>query len=447
MSIDHDIPWGKKFLLRVAILFIGVVSIPLQADFYTILFTISWANLIPDLFNLLTFLPHYFGALSSLYDWLLLLAIAAVGALVWLRLENGSSLQREFWYFYYLRVFARFKLAAILFVAGFIKLFPLFAPDLSLSHLNTAYGQFEDWKHLLLSLSAAPAYLVFLGIVELLGASLLLFRRTAFLGVVFIIPFYGNAFLADLAYQGPTYFASAYVVLLTVPIFLYDVNRLASLVVHLRTTLPAVTYDAWSRVSWSSGRWVFKLLFAIIFIGFVGVRAYQIHQQPFASLHYPEEAGLPDIQGKYVVDRFVWNGDTIPYSPTDTLRWKDVVFEKWNTLSVRLENAHIVSDTSAGLFQRVADGRDYEFTHVGDRLYYRYTTAQGNSSIRLHNPNTYYKHQGYTLQVDRPDLTHVNLSGVSHQGDSLQVALRKTDKKYLLEEIKKQGRRSLGYKL
>ncbi|NGM66242.1 DoxX family protein [Sphingobacterium sp. SGR-19] len=438
-------PVWKKYILRVSILFIGLLSLPLQPDFYKTLFTISWQYFIADVFYLATFLPHYFGEQTGLLDWVLLLIIALIGAAVWLKKEKPGNTDREQLYYYYLRIFVRFKLAAILFVTGFLKLFPIFAPELSLSHLNTAYGYFADWKHLLLSLSAAPAYLVFLGIVELIAAILLLFRKTAFLAVIFVVPFYGNAFLADLAYQGPSYFVSTYIVLLTLPIFVYDVQRLGSLIVDFKETLPASWKLDWQKVSWSKWRLSLKAVFVFVFIVLVAVRSYSIYQDPNQSLHYPNEAGLPDIEGKYLVDIFVLNGDTLAFSPTDSVRWKDVVFEKWNTLSVRKVNTVFKDEPPTAFFQREEDSRDYEYTQVGDRLYYRYTIT--NDSIALKNPNRNYHDDTYLFKVERPDSLRINLSGFNVRGDTLQIELNKVDKKYLLYEVKKIGRRGLGYKL
>ncbi len=445
MTQLNPTPTWKKYLLRVSIIFILLLSIPLQGDFYGILFSISWRYYLTDLFNLMTFLPHYFGEQSSLLDWILILVIALAGAAIWLKKEKNTSDERERTYYYYLRIFVRFKLAALLFVAGFLKLFPIFAPELSLSHLNTAYGYFADWKHLLLSLSAAPAYVVFLGIVEVIVAVGLLFRKTALLAVIFVIPFYGNVFLADLAYQGPSYFVSMYIVLLTLPIFVHDVQRLGSLIVYFKDTLPATWTFEWSKVRWAKWRLPLKAVFSFIFIVLVGVKAYSIYSDPDSSLHYPDQAGLPNIEGKYLVDTFVLNGDTLGFSPTDSVRWKDVVFEQWNTLSVRRVNTSFNDEPTTGIFQRENENRNYEYTQVGDRLYYRYAIAQ--DSIILKNPNKNYGNDVYTFKVERPDSLHVNLSGFNLQGDTLHVGLSKVDKKYLLYEVRKVGRRGLGYKL
>ena len=402
-----------------------------------------WENFLIDLFNLVVFLPHFFGDAPNLYDWFLLLGIALVIALIWQR-SQGDNPERERRYYYFLRIFVRFKLASILFVAGFLKLFAIFTPELSLSHLNTGYGYFADWKHLLLSLSVAPAYLVFLGVVEVAAALLLLFRRTSFLAVIIIIPFYGNVFLANLAYGGAYYLSCLYIVLLTVPIFLYDLQRLGSLVVNLNSTFPSGWKFDWNSIRAGRWRWAVKLLFAFVFILAVGLRSYRVSTSE--SLFYPTQKGLIGIAGKYTVESFVLNGDSIPCSSEHPARWKDVVFEEWNTLSVRI-NDTIQAAHSTQLFDRVESARDYEYTQTGDRKYYRYQSSAENSKLSLKNPNPAYQHDQVEFEIQRPDSTHVYLFGRTASGDSLRVQLAKVDKKYLLKEIKKVGRRKLGFRL
>jgi len=146
------------------------------------------------------------------------------------------------------------------------------------------------------------------------------------------------------------------------------------------------------------------------------------------------------------VDSFVLNGDTLAFSPTDSLRWKDVVFEKWNTLSVRV-NRTIETTKSPGFLKRQDAQRDYEYAQLGDRLYYRYTAARNEKQLTLQNPNPNYVNDRYTFAIDRPDSSHITLNGRNIQGDSLIVSLSKVDKKYLLYEVKKEGRRKLGFKL
>jgi len=438
----HFFQW-QSYLLRVAIIFFLLQSLPVNAEIYKTIANISWSTFISDVFNIVIYLPHVFGPVSGFADWFLVLGISLILAYVWYS-KSIISDEKETKYFYFLRVAVRFRLASILFVAGFTKLFTLFAPELSLSHLNTGYGYFENWKQLYLSLSAAPAYAIFLGIVELFAAFLLLFRKTSLLGVLFIIPFYGNVFLADLAYEGSYFMVSAYAVLLTIPIFVYDIKKLGNLLIDLKLTSPVNWHFNWNSTALGKWRPVLKGAFVLFFVVLVGFKSYSLSQGE--SLYYPSEKGLEEVAGKYNVDLFILNSDTLEYSPFDKQRWKDVVFEEWNTLSVRINDSIKTADPHSFLEGKSSD-RDYEYTQVGDRLYYHYQIQNGNKEISLQNPNPNYPNDQFTFYVERPDSLHINLKGENSKGDKYTVALSKVDKKYLLYEIKNLGRRKLGYKL
>lgn len=439
----YTVSFVQYFLLRSLTLFIVLLSIPFQADFYSSLLQLSWSYLLIDLYNLVTYLPHFWAETSTLADWLLFLSLSLVLAYVWGRKQLFIPYEKLF---YYLRVFSRYKLASILFVAGFLKVFPIYVAELSLSHLNTGYGYFTHWKHLLLSLSVAPAYLVFLGVVEVLAAVLLLFRKTSFLAILFVIPFYGNIFLADLAYEGGNYLFPVYVVLLSLPIFSYDLSRLSSLIVHRVPTNPAgYTYN-WSISKLRYFRITAKVGFSVVFIGLVGYQSFASYRTG-KSFYYPEQAGLPNIAGKYWVVDFVLNGDTIAASPTEKRRWKDVVFEKWNTLSIRVNDTIALATDISHQWQKQDSLRNYEYTQVGDRLYYSYVADPKAAHIALKNRNTNYKQDTYAFNIRRTDASHISLAGKNGFGDTLQVELVRAEKKYLLEEVKKTGREQLGFQL
>lgn len=433
----------KDILLRISLLWIVLLSIPIQQDFYSILLSLSWQYLLIDFYNLVTFLPHFFDKNSTILDWTIYLGIAVALALLWRSRQPHLELNK--WY-YYLRIFSRYKLASILLVAGFLKVFALYVPEISLSHLNTGYGYFQHWKHLLLSLSAAPAYLVFLGIVEVAAAILLLFRRTAFLGVIFIIPFYGNVFLADLAYEGGDFLVSTYIVLLSLPVFVYDLGRLGRLIYHKAFTQPAAWHLEWNHSRWKKVRVVGKISFAVFFFFVVGFKSYSAFRQQ-QNLFYPQHKGLEGIVGKYWVKDFVLNGDTIAPSPFENGRWKDVVFERWNTLSIRVNESIVVEEPASRLWPRQDSLRNYEYTQVGDRLYYTFQFSEQDSILTLANRNKHYITDSYRFQLSQPDSNAVLLRGTNGRGDSLQVLLVDAKKKYLLEEVKKVGRRKVGYKL
>jgi hypothetical protein len=61
--------------------------------------------------------------------------------------------------------------------------------------------------------------------------------------------------------------------------------------------------------------------------------------------HFPATKGLPNISGIYNVASFHFKQGHLAYSPNDPVRWKDVVFEKWNTVSIR-SNRPVIIDTN-----------------------------------------------------------------------------------------------------
>lgn len=444
----HPGEWSpfQKGLVRFALVYFVLQTIPLQWSYYVGLFRVSWDSFVVDLFNLATYTPHFFGAESTFLDWVPIAVAALLGTLVWQRVEQGKQVRfDDDELYYYLRVLVRFRLAAALLALGFIKLFPLFAPEPSLSHLNTGYGYFAHWKHLHLSLGVAPEYLSFLGVVEVAAAVLLLFRKTSFLAVVFVLPFYGNVFLANLAYEGKGYVFTLFLLSLAFVLFLYDFRRFVRLTISHKYTRPAPYAPKWGRAIHVRAKSGLKLAFAVVFIALYGIRSYAVYAD--GSLYYPQTAGLEGAEGVYNASLYVQNKDTIDYAPHHPHRWKDVVFEKWNTISIRSNRPVELFEFNGVRLEREDSLRNYEYALVGDRHYYSYQVGEDGNQLLLKNRNPHYADEQLKLSIVRPDSLTILLSGTDCQGDSLLVRLDKLDKKYLIEEVKKVGRRTLGYKL
>ncbi len=441
----HSLSW-QGTLIRFGIIYFALQTIPLHLDFYERLFQLKWNTFVIDLLSLLTYTPHFFGPESTFLDWLVIAVVAGIGTGVWITKEKGNqpSIDDDTLY-YYLRILVRYRLAAALLVLGFVKVFPSFAPEPSLSHLNTGYGYFSHWKHLYLSLGVAPAYLSFLGLVEVVSALLLLSRKTAFLGVVFIIPFYGNVFLANLAYEGGGHVLSLFLLSLALVLFLYDFKRFVSLIVHLQYTKPTTYQARWRDIKAHRVRLLLKTTFVFVVVVLYGIRSYAIFKE--GTLYYPETPGIAGIQGLYDVGLFVQNGDTITYSPNHPYRWKDVVFEKWNTVSIRASGPIETFNDNSIRLHRIDSLRNYEYALVGDRQYYAYHVIADGTALILRNRNPNYTNDVLKLNIERPDGTSIFLRGTDLRGDSLRIRLDRLDKKYLIEEVKKVGRSTLGFKL
>lgn len=426
-------PWQgyEKLLFRFFFLYFILQAVPLDPQFYKAIFSINWADLhYPDIFNITRYAPRFYSESDSFANWGVVAIIALIGFVIW----TVADRKREEYnlLYYWLRVIVRYRLAIGVIGYGFLKFFPLQAPFPSLSNLNTHYGDFSDWKVFSLSLGIVPGYESFLGLVEILAGLLLLYRKTATIGAFIIIFFTGNVFMSNLAYEGGEHVYSLYLLTLALFVLSHDAVRLYTFFAQAQAVHPnrfrPLYPERWQRL----GRYAAKALFVFFFVFLYGFKAYSGFRHD--AYQFPKEAGLSNAAGLYDVSEFRINNRVLPYSATDPVRWKDVVFEKWATLSIRSNRA---VQLEHALVERVAEkeeDRIYELAGSAGRHYYTYTIDERNHLLSLENKNKNYAAEKLSFQYTRNGADQLILSGVNEQNDSVRVVLNRIPKKYLLLE-------------
>lgn len=439
----------EKAAFRFFFVYFVLQAVPLDWKFYRYLFSINWFNLkFGDIFNISRYTPQFFHqettvnfwGLNTISDWLVLVLIAAVFAIAWPWIGKRKPLKISYDDLYYsLRVILRYRLAIGVIAYGLIKFFPMQAPYPSLSNFNTNYGDLAAWKIFVLTLGVAPTFSMFLGGLELLGGLLLLYRKTTALGAFIILIFHGNVFFSNLAYEGGEAVYSLYLLQIAAFLLLHDLPRLVNLLSLNKPASPD-SYKPFLAQTWQKRfRIGLKTTFIFFFVFIFGYKAYSTYHT--APYHYPQAPGLVDASGIYNVSQFRINGRELPYSRTDTVRWQNVVFEEWSTLSVKtagqvkpwLEGIEILHDKDKD--------RRFELAGTASRHYYHYGIDSTENVLSLENKNPHYAQDLFRLRYERPDAETIILSGVTASGDSLSVTLNRVDKKYLYEEARKVDRR------
>jgi len=437
---------NRSFFARVAYIYFFIQCIPLDPKYYATIFSLPWSKFrYQDIFTVAHYTPRLFGANPSFGDWGVILLIAFGGAAVWSwrarnrawatpESEQRHTAREHYW----IRAIVRYRLAIALLAYGFIKIYPLQSPYPSLGNLNTPYGDFTRWKLFSLSLGIVPSYEAFLGGVEITAALLLLFRKTASIGALVVVFFTGNVLMSNVSYEGGEYVYCAYLISLAIFVLAYDLERLANLLVFHRPATPNGFHLKLSQLG-RRGRLAAKLLVFFFFVVLLGFRTrWGYLHDPY---QLPEKAGLAATQGLYNVSLFRLNHDTLPYSPTDSIRWKNVVFEPWATLSVA---GNRPTDIDSGNIEDLTARNDldktYELQGTNGRSYYNYDFDTATHTLNLRNKNSRDSADRWQLVYDRPDSSHIILSGLNPRRDSVYVVLDRIDKKYLLEEATKTGR-------
>ncbi|MBD1423131.1 DoxX family protein [Sphingobacterium chuzhouense] len=439
----------EKGIFRFVFIYFILQAVPLDWKYFKNLFSVNWLNpTFADFFNVSRYTPQFFfqhtsadfWGVSTLADWFVLLIIAGVLSLVWHFFENRKQIQLNYPDLYYiLRTVLRYRLALGVIAYGLIKFFPIQAPYPTLSNFNTDYGDLSAWKIFSLTLGVAPKFESVLGGLEILAGLLLLYRGTTAIGAFIVLIFHGNVFLSNLAYEGGETIYSLYLLHIAAFILLYDAKRIIDLFsfnrpAQLNLYRPVYKYD-WQY----KARIGLKSAFILIFIFVFGYKTYAAHKQ--GAVQYPAKPGLTGAEGLYDVYEFSRNGHIHPYSKTDSLRWQDVVFEKWSTLSIR--STQKIKPWLGGIeaFYKQDKDRIFELSGSTTRHFYHYRIDSASNTINLENKNPHYLNDRFKLQFERPNENTIRFFGVDAEGDSLQVVLHRIDKKYLYEEAKKAGRR------
>jgi hypothetical protein len=434
---------NERLLFRFLFVYFFVHVVPLDWKYYRDIFSLDWSSAhFSNLFYIAHYAPRFFGDIPVLQDWVIVALVAIVIAGLWTAIDRQSRNYHVL--YYWLRVALRYRLAAALLAYAFLKVFPMQMPVPSLSNLNTHYGDIADWKVFSLSTGIVPGYESFLGLVELTAALLLLFRKTASIGAFIIIPFTGNVVMSNLAYGGGEFAYSLLLVSFAIFILAYDVPRLIALTSFEKVTRPPAFRLLFTNDNLRNARIIVKSVFVFVFVFFYGYQTYAAYSaDPY---QYPNSKGLSHARGVYAVTEFTINNKELPNTLTDPIRWKDVVFEKWATLSIRsLAPLRPVNTSIEEIFSESND-RTYEFSGIGGRHFYSYTIDSVSRTLTLKNRNENHAQDQYILHYDRPHNDRIVLTGLNASSDSIHVVLDRVEKKYLLEEAARQGRRR-GLKL
>ncbi|MCZ4224930.1 DoxX family protein [Pedobacter rhodius] len=416
-------------LFRFFFIYFILQTLPLSVDFFHTIFGFNWFHIrYGDIFNVSRLSAKFIPGADTFLNWLILAVLSAGGAFLWSRQKPGKYNYDEL--YYWLRAIVRYRLAIGIIGYGFLKFFPMQAPFPSISNLNTAYGDFSEWKIFSMTLGIVPGYESFLGGVELVAGLLLLFRKTASIGAIIVLIFTGNVFISNLGYGGGEYVYASYLISFAVFVLWFDAQRIYRLISLELPTQPN-RYKPAFKPALNSLRLLAKAFILIFFVFFYGLKTYfGWRRDPY---QFPQKSGLAKTAGIYNVSEFKLNGKIVPYDPANAARWQDVVFEKWATISIRSPRP-VITD-SANYEQIFAQDKDrnYELAGSGGRHYYSYEVDTAKQQLLLQNKNSHYLHEKLRFNFSRPDTATIILAGKNEVGDSIAVTLVRINKKYPLK--------------
>ena len=166
--------------------------------------------------------------------------------------------------------------------------------------------------------------------METLAGLLLLYRRTATLGVLMGTAVLLNVAVLNLSYDIPVKIYSIQLVTCCLFLLANEMDRIMCFFVYNRPAAACTVYHyrfpkRWMRI----GRVVLKLVFIGVAVGAVIRECIPWYQENNA-----QTKNMPFKAGMYDVTHYAVNGDTIPPLITDSLRWQNIVFDTKSSGSI-----------------------------------------------------------------------------------------------------------------
>lgn len=373
--------------LRIAFIFFVLMSIPESPQWYIQWFKFDWTSLhYRDLYDIARFQPSFVRSQGfyGYLEWIIIFGIANAGGAVWSLLDRKRTEYNVL--YYWLTVLVRYRAAIGIIGFAFTKVLPVQMPYPSIGILNTNFGDLTAQKIYWLSISIVPWYQVFAGVVELASGILLLFRKTATLGAIILFGALGDIVYVNFAYDGGVHVYSSYFVIFAAFLIAKDLPAIYNLFLRERYTVP-LNFDIQFKQRWlQTARLVLKSAVIILFLFvFFYIQLNNFLYDPYKQ---PAAKGVSKLRGYYQVSEFKINNKSIPYDPLDSLRWQDVTFEKWTSLTFRQRKA-VQLDLSNGGGSPMRDiNRTFELAGVGGgrRVFY-YEADTANQILYLQDKN------------------------------------------------------------
>lgn len=272
-----------------------------------------------------------YGSGDTSYAWAefyTTIILSLLIAIIWTSFDKKEKESKTL--SYWLHNLIRYNLIYAALSYGIIKLFALQMPAPNLSQLATPLGDFLPMRFSWMFIGYSVPYEMFSGVMEITVGLLLLYRRTIPLGLIVGLGVFINVFVLNLCYDIPVKLYSMQLVIGCAFLLLIDSQKYLNFFVFAKPTVPTTGYNyrftkRWQRI----GRISLKTIFIVLVVGWNIVDCISWYKE----MHQPETNVIP--VGLYDIKTFKKNNQVIAINTTDSLSWKDFVFDKNKSGSIK----------------------------------------------------------------------------------------------------------------
>lgn len=246
--------------------------------------------------------------------------LALFGSAVWSVLDRNRSHYENL--VYWIRLLVRYYLFAVLFSYGIVKVIKTQFPFPDLWRFLQPFGDSSPMGLAWTFMGYSKPYTFFAGLMEIIPALLLLFRKTTSLGALISVGVMTNVVVMNFSYDIPVKLFSIHIVLFSLFLLAFDGKRILNFFLFNKSVPALDLKPVFTEKRHRYGALIFKVLFIASIIIPDTVNTWSWHQQ----LESRSE-NVP-LYGIWEVEEFLENGNPVSTSVTDDERWKYLIFEQ-----------------------------------------------------------------------------------------------------------------------
>lgn len=250
------------------------------------------------------------GALHTIRDIVYLL-LSGLICLIWSLLDRSRREYDKLLYWFSEALVV--PLGCIVFAYGSIKVFPVQMGDPSFAILQKKVGDLSPFDLLWTAYGYGRPYQVFTGCCEVMGALLILFRRTRIAGLLVIVSVMVNVILLNYTFSIGVLWLSSYILLVALFLLAPSMERL----IRFFFSWEPVTLQ---RDSYLPARSKTTILLRVVAIGVI-LTSFILNTQLVYGLFKRRETARRSAQYS-MVRHFIVNGDSLRAAGRDTLSWQ-----------------------------------------------------------------------------------------------------------------------------
>lgn len=287
---------------------------------------------------------------------LFIVSLSLIVALVWLIL--GKKYTTHIKLLQILIVYLRYFLGVVLLSYGISKVIPTQMPPLSPIQLTQDYGDFSPMGIAWTFMSSSPAFQIITGLLEVVAALLLFFRRTSTLGALLSVVVLSGVVAFNFCYDIPVKINSSNYLLVALLLLLFDRNKLLPLIGYC----PHQTQNSETNLFKNKKMWIVSRLFKyayLIYISYFFISdTLQFYQKDIMGRE------KQPLYGVYDVTSFVKNNQDLPLIKGDKSLWNKIVVSYPNLFTIRDMNDDVQRfplvrlDTDAHQFDIITSAKD-----------------------------------------------------------------------------------------